>query len=40
MASLFLCLCPVLNRVDTFSTGFKENVMKQYVKRTQRDYSL
>jgi hypothetical protein len=39
-SSLFLWDCPVLNRVDTFSTGFKENVMKQYVKRTQRDYSL
>jgi len=36
----FLYLCPVLNSVGTFSRCFKENVMEQYVKRTQRNYSL
>lgn len=31
---------PVLNSVDTFYSRTEENVMNQYIKRTQRDYSL
>jgi len=36
----FLYLCPVLNSVGTFSRCFKENVMEQYVKRTQRIHAV
>ncbi|CNG59514.1 transposase [Yersinia similis] len=32
--------CPVLNNIDTFNSHTEENVMNQYVKRTQRDYPL
>ncbi|WP_220461935.1 hypothetical protein, partial [Pseudomonas juntendi] len=37
---LFLCLCPVLNKVYTSHPEFPESQMEQGVKRTQRDYSL